>query len=120
MDKNAFDEKYSRIVGDFESLPPPDDELQIPQLLQEVRTHELNYPGHFTMVIIRLRENVYRSLCDEIPINKLINSLSCIYNFYINPHYQFDRLRTENSKIESVMTTTRKRSVRHYFHYTYL
>ena len=120
MDKNEMDRKFNlrgetgeaytgyincRGVGEFDKILPLEDELEFPNLLEEIRQHELGYSGHFTIIVIQLNEATILKLLDVDRLGDLRADLCEIYNFYIHPNLQFNSLR-KNKKIKDLVTNS--------------
>ena len=90
---------FSRRVGDFNAigLPSYSDELKIPELLKEIHEYEMEYSGHFTIMIIKLHNQVLNKLLQETEITKLHYDLAGTFTFYIHPHLRFEALTSNDT-----------------------
>ena len=98
LNEETFAEKYSEnrnvYNGDIIKRPvatastsTPEDEKQVTNLLQLIKSHEEKY-RHFTIIVIRLRPIIVKALLNDRSYLNLPLELSEIYYFQLHPTHQ--------------------------------
>jgi hypothetical protein len=82
---------YKRALGDTQ-VHAPADEKQNALMMETIRTFEKEKGGHFTMIVIRLRDKIVRDLYSKNRFMEVPYELAQIYHFHLHPNNKPDEI----------------------------